>query len=191
MKKPISLVVFDLDDTLTVGLDGGYIAGVDYQDPGRSDYTFRRVDETHLIRNDGQRFILYPEVPGVLRTLYGRGVLISLASYNHAPPVFAALQTLDLFEFFEHTVVAWSGQKDRMVLQILQAFTQDGYIVSPENTLFIDDDQPGRYRRQMAEIGVNFLQRGVDLHSLDELLDHPDYIFVPAQKRDLPAGDLQ
>jgi predicted phosphatase len=109
--------------------------------------------------------------------------LLSLASYNHAPPVFAALQALDLFEFFEHPVVEWSGQKDQMLLQVLHAFARDGYVVSPESTLFVDDDQPGRYRQQMAEIGVNFLQRGVDLHSLDELLDHPDYTFVPGQKR--------
>lgn len=178
---PISLVVFDFDDTLTVGLDGGYICGVDYVDPGRSDYTFRRVDETHLERNDGQRFRLFPEVPRVLRALREHGALISLASYNHAPPVYAALQALGLFDLFQHPVVVFNGEKDRMLLQILQAFTQDGYVVQPENTLFVDDDPLGHYRQQMARIGVNFLQRGVDIHSLDELLDHPDYIFVPTR----------
>jgi len=182
-RTPISLVVFDFDDTLTVGLDGGYICGVDYIDPGRSDYTFRRVDETHLERNDGQRFRLFSEVPQVLQALHAQGTLISLASYNHAPPVFAALQTLGLFELFQYPVVVFHGEKDRMLQQILQSFNQDGYVVLPENTLFVDDDPLGHYRRQMAGIGVNFLQRGVDIQSLDELLDHPNYVFVPAQHR--------
>lgn len=172
---PISLVVFDLDDTLLHGLDGGYVCGVDYADAGRSDYTFTRLDALHLRRNDGQRFELYPEVPALFDALRRRGVLISLASYNHPEPVWRALQALDLLDYFQHPVVEWSGRKDLMLQRILAALAAQGYTIHPANALFVDDDLSGHYRQQMAEIGVHFLQRWVDLHHLDELLRLPQF----------------
>jgi hypothetical protein len=69
-----------------------------------------------------------------------------------------------------------------MLRTILRSFTQDGYLVSPETTLFIDDDYRGLYRGQMASIGVHFLQKGVDIQDLNKLLDHPRFRLVSAQK---------
>lgn len=179
---PISLVVFDGDDTLWYGLDGGYISGRDYRDPGRSDYSFHRLDSLHIQRDDGQRFRLYPEVPALLPELIRRNVLISLASYNHRPPVLAALKAFEIDHFFEHPVVEWNSRKDQMIKTILREFTRSNYLVSAFSTLFIDDDSHGRYRQQMAAIGVHFLQKGVDINKLDDLLAHPRFQLVPAQK---------
>jgi magnesium-dependent phosphatase-1 len=176
----ISLVVFDLDDTLFRGLDGGYICGVDYADDGRTDYTFTRLDESCLLRNDGQRFQVYAGVLPLLEELKRWGILISLASYNHPQPVYRALQAFGLFEYFQHPVVEWSGRKDRMIQRILSDFASEGYSIGPENTLFIDDDLPGHYRKQMAEIGVHFLQPGVDIQSLDEILKLPQFEWIRA-----------
>jgi predicted phosphatase len=78
--------------------------------------------------------------------------------------------------------VEWNGRKDKMLRNIMRRFTQDGFLVSPDTTLFIDDDYRGLYRGQMASIGVHFLQKGVDIHDLNELLDHPHYRLVAAQK---------
>ena len=69
-----------------------------------------------------------------------------------------------------------------MIRRIFTGFRQDGLLVYPHTTLFIDDDHSGRYRPQMAAIGVHFLQKDVDIHDLSELLDHPRYKLVPAQK---------
>lgn len=171
----ILLVVFDVDDTLLHGLDGGYVCGVDYADSGRSDYTFVHLDAHTLQRNDGQRFELYAEVPALLSELRRRGVRLSLASYNHPEPVWRALQAFDLLDYFQHPVVEWSGRKDLMLQRILADFAADGTAIQPGNALFVDDDQPGRYRKQMAEIGVHFLQRGVDIQRLDEMLALPQF----------------
>lgn len=183
MSKPINLIVFDADDTLWQGLDGGFIAGVNYQDEGRDDYTFHRLDELHIQRNDGQRFRLFPEVPGLFPELVRRGVLISLASYNRAGTLQRAMQTFEMTHFFQHPAVAWSSRKDCMLQSILKKFDQDGYHVTPQSTLFIDDDIHGKYRPQMAEMGINFLQRGVDIQDLSEILDHPEYFLIPVQKK--------
>lgn len=185
MIKPpiaISLVVFDGDDTLWEGLDGGYISGTDYLDPGRDDYRFHKLDELYIQRSDGQRFRLFPEVRSLLPELVRRGVLISLASYNFPEPVYNALKAFEIEHFFQHPVVEWSSQKDRMIKTILRNFSRDGYLVHPRMTLFIDDDHSGRYRQQMASIGVHFLQKGVDIQDLNELLDHPRFSLVPIQK---------
>jgi magnesium-dependent phosphatase-1 len=180
--RAINLVVFDADDTLWYGLDGGYISGLDYRDDGRDDYTFHRLDDLHIQRNDGKRFRLYSETPLVLAELVRRNALISLASYNRLAPTLSALQAFELERFFHHPVIQWSGRKDMMLQTILHNFTQDGYRVSPATSLFIDDDQSGHYRKQMASIGVNFLQRGVDILDLTEILDHPAYTIVPATR---------
>ena len=183
MKKLINLVVFDADDTLWVGLDGGFIAGINYQDEGSEAYTFHLLDKTHIQRDDGQRFRLFGEVPDVLAELHQQGVLISLASYNHPGPTVRALKTFGLYHFFQHMMIEFHGHKDRMLQNILHDFQQDGFAVAPHTTLFIDDDMNGKYRQQMAAIGVNFLQRGADIHNLSEILNHPDYNFQPATKK--------
>jgi magnesium-dependent phosphatase-1 len=180
MPKPINLVVFDADDTLWVGLDGGYIAGVDYQDNGRDDYTFHRLDNFHIQRSDGQRFMLYREVPGILEELLQRGTLISLASYNHKGPATRALQAFGIDHYFRNMVIEFHNQKDRMLQNILHSFHNDGYEVAPGTTLFIDDDQKGKYRQQMTAIGVNFLQRGTDIQDLTALQEHPEFVFQSA-----------
>lgn len=175
----INLVVFDADDTLWYGADGGYIAGIDYHDKGSDSYTFRAIDQYTIQRDDGQRFCLYFEVPNVLSELHQRGILISLASYNHSGTALRALQTFGIDLFFKHMVIEFHSQKDRMLLNILQGFCEDGFYVTPSSTLFIDDDRKGSYRHQMARIGVNFLQRGTDIQNLTEILDHPDFILQP------------
>lgn len=186
MTHKISLVVFDGDDTLWYGLDGGFISGVTYQDADGSEaYTFQKVDELTLRRNDGQRFRLYSEVPAVLAKLKQRGVLISLASYNRTRPVLGALALFGLDDFIKYPVVEWHGQKDQMILSILQRFAQDGYAVEPQQTLFIDDDHSGKYRQQMAAIGAFFMQKGVDITDLNQLFDSESLALHPATKKPL------
>jgi magnesium-dependent phosphatase-1 len=183
VKQKISLVVLDGDDTLWYGLDGGFISGVTYQDVGRDNFTFTPLSPDVIQRSDGQRFQLFPEVRSVLNELHARGALVSLASYNCPAPVYNALKAFGLQEQFQHPVVEWSSQKDHMLKQIIRAFQEDGFAVEPANTLFIDDDRYGRYRPQMARLGVAFLQRGVDIHDLSEILEHPQYEIVTALRK--------
>jgi HAD superfamily phosphatase (TIGR01681 family) len=181
-QRDISLVVFDGDDTLWHGLDGGYISGVDYLDSGRDDYTFQPVNDHHILRDDGQRFELYPEIPSLLAELARREILISLASYNHRTPTLNAMQAFGILHFFQYATIVWSDKKDLMLLDILQRFAHAGYGgLRPENTLFIDDDPEGHYRRQMASIGIAFLQKGSDIDDLCRLLDHPSFVLQPAR----------
>jgi predicted phosphatase len=121
-------------------------------------------------------------VPKILPELVQRGVLISLASYNHTIPLMRTLEAFGISNYFQHPVVEWNGRKDKMLRTILRSFTQAGYLVSPETTLFIDDDYRGLYRRQMASIGIHFLQKGVDILDLNDLLNHPRFRLVSSQK---------
>jgi magnesium-dependent phosphatase-1 len=178
----ISLVVFDGDDTLWTGLDGGYISGTGYTDYDRDDFSFRPLKPLLIQRDDGQRFKLFPEVPGLLAALIQRGVLVSLASYNHTKPLLRTLDAFGISSYFQHPVIEWNARKDKMLRNIMRSFTQDGFLVSPQTTLFIDDDYRGLYRGQMASIGVHFLQKGVDILDLNDLLAHPRYHLVAAQK---------
>jgi len=178
----ISLIVFDCDDTLWFGMDGAYISGVDYWDEGSEDFTFQKIDPLTIRRNDGRRFQLFPEVPEMLQALNKQGVLLSIASYNHRAPVMEALRAYEIENFFTHPVVEWHSQKDRMLKFILNECRRDGYLVRPETTLFIDDDMKGAYRAQMNACGVHFLQRGVDIHDLTLLLNHPNFNLAPVQK---------
>ena len=183
MLQSINLVVLDADDTLWVGLDGGYIAGVDYNDEGSDEYIFHRLDDFHIQRNDGQRFRLYSEVPGVLAELHKRGTLLSLASFNHSGTATRALQAFGIHHFFQNMAIEFNSHKDRMLQNILLDFKNDGFDVAPQKTLFIDDDLKGKYRQQMAAIGVNFLQRGKDIQDLSEILEHPNYLIQTATKK--------
>ncbi len=178
----ISLIVFDGDDTLWFSLDGAYISGVDPWDEGRQDYTFHQTDRLTIQRNDGPRFQLYPEVPDLLIELSRRNILLSLASFNHFDPVMNALGAFGIEHFFIHPIVEWHSQKDKMLKSVLHACSEKGFLVSPETTLFIDDDMKGIYRSQMASSGIHFLQRGVDIHDLSQLLDHPSFHLAPVQK---------
>jgi magnesium-dependent phosphatase-1 len=178
----ISLIVFDGDDTLWYGLDGGFISGVDYRDPGRTDFTFNKSGFDEILRSDGQRFHLFPEIRSTLDELTNKNVLISMASYNHRQPVMAALKAFEILDYFLQPCVEWSSKKDQMIKTIHGNLKRDGFLVAPETTLFVDDDHMGRYREQMAGIGVHFLQRGVDIQDLKQLLDHPVYKLVPYQK---------
>jgi len=92
------------------------------------------------------------------------------------------LQAFNVIGYFQHLAVEWNSRKDKMIISILRSFTRDGYLVSPDTTLFIDDDYRGIYRGQMASIGVHFLQKGVDILDLNDLLDHPRFKLVPPQK---------
>jgi magnesium-dependent phosphatase-1 len=178
----ISLIVFDCDDTLWFGMDGAYISGVDFWDEGRQDFTFQKIDRLTIRRNDGLRFQLFPEVLDLLEALERRNVLLSIASYNHRPPVMDALRAFGIEQFFFHPVIEWHSQKDKMLKTILNACRKEGYLVSPETTLFIDDDMKGIYRTQMNSCGIHFIQRGVDIQDLAKLLEHPGFNLVPVQR---------
>ncbi len=174
---PIHLVVFDFDDTLCFGLDGGYISGGD--EPPTDAFTFALDGPDTLHRSDGKRFRLFPETRPLLDELHRRQVAVSLASYNHPRSTFAALNAWHLTGYLRHPVVEWSGNKARMLERIIAALQAEGLPAAPHTTLFIDDDGAGRYRHQMAVIGVNFLQIGVDIHQLNELLDRFDVRSFP------------
>ncbi len=178
----INLIVFDGDDTLWFGLDGGYISGINYSDYGSDTYTFRRIGEDFIERNDGQRFRLYPEVRSLLANLMNMKLLISLASYNHPSPVEKALHAFEINQFFLHPVIEYSSQKDKMLKAILRKFSQSGWLVKPSTTLFIDDDHQNRYLKQMEFIGVHFLKKSSDITNLNELINNPKFQLVPAQK---------
>ncbi len=161
------LIIFDGDDTLWQGLDGGNISDNGDGDwHGSNDYTYAATnDHDTIARNDGQRLRLFPETRAVLAELGGREVLVALCTFNHPDPVRRALDAWQLSGHFHHIEAAWSSDKEAMLRNILATTG-----VSAAEAVFIDDD-PGRgHREQAARAGVRFLKKGTDVTDLRQVL---------------------
>lgn len=177
--RKIELVIFDLDDTLLYCMDeppDDHIALSDNgSGPGSPDYTFRPVVGfgRTIQRDDGRRFVLFPEVPDILRQLDDAGIHMSLASFNYPRPVFRALEALDILQFFKHPVTAWTPRKGLMIELILASFDTDrrlkrqGKLVQPverARVLFVDNST--RYYEDATRAGISFFH----LRSHEDLL---------------------
>ncbi len=164
------LIIFDGDETLWYGLDGGNISDNGEGDYiGSNDYEYSCPPDSNpdvIVRNDSKRLQLYPETRAVLAHLCNRGVLVALCTYNHPAPTHRALAAWNLADQFDHVEAVWSADKEQMLRDILTTTH-----VQPIDAIFIDDD-PGRGHRQQSErVGIRFLKRGTDITDLNQVLD--------------------
>lgn len=183
----MKLVIFDGDETLWYGLDGGNVSdNGDCDYVGSNDYEFACPPAGNpdiIVRNDGKRLQLFPETRAVLRELGNRDVLIALCTYNHPQPTYSALAAWKLTDRFDHIEAAWSPDKEHMLRNVLRATG-----IGPIDAIFVDDD-PGRGHREQAErVGIRFLKRGSDITDLNQVLamvapDEPEELINPLIER--------
>jgi magnesium-dependent phosphatase-1 len=160
---PIGLVIFDCDNTLW-----------DHDDVSTLQLPFRKVDDDTVADARGEEVHLAPGARKALEALRRRGILLSIASWNHPEPVFAIFELLGLTGFFMHPKVEFHPNKDRMVAALLEELAAEGIPLSPEEVLFIDD-RPEQLRRVREGVGpVRILRAGVEITDLREVLTKLD-----------------
>jgi predicted phosphatase len=170
---PFRLLILDGDDTLWQPVDGICCSDRTVDDAvGWSHFTYQPAptDPDLLIRDDGVRFRLTPGARAVLHTVTTAGGACALASFNHRPNIERALTAWGIRPAFAQVVAHWHTRKDEMLREILEGEEARDHPVTPAATLFVDDDPEGRYRAYAARLGVRFLQMGVDIQDLWEVL---------------------
>lgn len=155
----IKLVVFDCDNTLW-----------DHHDVSTLRLPFRKIDERTVVDARGEPVHLTPGAREALQALRQRGVLVSIASWNHPEPASAIFDLLDLRKYFTRPKVEFHPLKDRMISTLLTELAADGQAVGPEEVLFVDD-RPEQLQRVRDGVGpVQTLQAGIDITDLRQVL---------------------
>lgn len=107
---------------------------------------------------------LRPEVPGILKTLDERGILLSVASRNDHAAAFAKLREMRLDDYFLYPQINWSS-KAASVAQIAKDLN-----LALDSFAFVDDQPFEREEVAFSHPGVLC----IDSADLEDLLDRPE-----------------
>ncbi|HEU5298572.1 MAG TPA: magnesium-dependent phosphatase-1 [bacterium] len=157
----VKLVVFDCDRTLW-----------DHANVSELTLPFRKIDEETVADAAGTRVRLFPGARDVLDALRGRGILISIASWNRPEPVAAVLEALGLSGYFTRPKVEFHPYKEKTIAALLDELRAEGHALQPDEVLFVDDRAVhlDRVRRMVGP--VRTLQPGATLTDLRDVLAH-------------------
>ena len=158
---PARLVIFDCDLTLW-----------DHHNVSELSLPFVRVDDQTVQDAQGVRVRLRPGARELLEGLRHRGVLASVASWNHPEPVFAIFDLLDLTSFFVRPKVEAHPHKDRTIAATLHELARDGMALRPDEVVFVDDKPMHLTQVRQALGPIQTLQVGVDVTDLRDVLTH-------------------
>jgi magnesium-dependent phosphatase-1 len=167
------LIAFDGDETLWTPLS---VVNLSDRTPtdnvGRPDFVFKPTPQNPLIaeRDDGALFALRPEARSVMEALRKRGVLVGVISYNHEGNVRRILEAFGILSLVDYVVAQWHSDKNRMLLKMLAMARADGRSIEPSEAMLVDDDPFHIYRGQYARLGAGFVQFGVDITDLRQVL---------------------
>lgn len=113
---------------------------------------------------------LRPGARELLTGLRARGVLVSVATWNHPEPVFAIFDLLGLTSFFVRPKVEAHPHKDRTIGATLQELAGDGVALQPHEVIFVDDKPMHLAQVRQALGPIQTLQAGVDVTDLRDVL---------------------
>jgi predicted phosphatase len=170
---PFRLLILDGDHTLWWPVDDICCSDRTVDDrEGWPHFTYRAdpTDPDLIHREDGVRFRLTPHARTTIEAVTAAGGACAMASYNYAGNIDRALIAWGLRGHFTQIVAHWHSRKGEMLAEILEAEAARGHAVDPADALFVDDDPYGKYRRYAESLGIRFLQMGVDIADLGEVL---------------------
>ncbi|MDQ7859660.1 MAG: magnesium-dependent phosphatase-1 [Armatimonadota bacterium] len=134
----------------------------------------RRVATDAVEDQAGVRVTLFPGVHRTLEGLRQRGLIVACASWNEPEPVEEIFTLLDLGRYFDHRKVEPHPHKDRTIRALLDELRGRGTALEPDQVLYVDDRRLHLEAVRAAVGGIRFLQYGVDIRALDELLSYLD-----------------
>ncbi len=160
---PVRLVILDLDLTLW-----------DHRNVTALVRPFRRVGDDAIADQDGVRVSLFPGVRPLLDGLRDRGLIVACASWNDPRPVEEILDLLHLGHYFDHKKVEPHPHKQQTVSALFSELAEAGVRLAPEEVLYVDDRTIHLDAVRAAVGPIRFLQFGVDIRTLDEVLAYLD-----------------
>lgn len=159
----VRLVILDLDLTLW-----------DHRNVTALARPFRRVGDDAIEDQSGVRVSLFPGVRPLLDGLRERGFIVACASWNDPPAVEEIFDLLNLGHYFDHKKVEPHPHKQQTIGALLSELASSGITLSPDEVLYVDD-RTIHLDAVRATVGpIRFLQYGVDIRSLDEVLVYLD-----------------
>ncbi len=165
----VRLVILDCDRTLW-----------DHHNVTELHPPFARLDAATVTDANGVAVRLLPGATALLEALRGRGILISIVSWNEPAPVFAILDLLGLRDYFVRPKVEFHPYKERMVVELLAELSADGVPLRADEILYVDDRALHLRRVRRAVGPVQVLRAGVDIRNLREVLTYLDGAGRPA-----------
>ena len=159
----VRLVILDLDRTLW-----------DHGDASDLVRPFRRVAEDAIEDRHGVRVTLSPGARRLLEGLRARKLVIVCASWNELQPVDEIFDLLELDRFFDHKKVEPHPRKQETIGALFRELAEAGMALAPDEALYVDDRTRHLDAVRAAVGPVRFLHYGVDIRSLDEVLNFLD-----------------
>lgn len=159
----IRLVVLDCDLTLW-----------DHPNVTALALPLRRAEDDAVEDQAGVRVRLFPGVRRALEGLRARGLIVACASWNEPRPVDEIFALLELGRYFDHRKVEPHPHKDRTIGALLGELRDLGVALAPDQVLYVDDRRLHLDAIRAAVGEIRFLQYGVDIRSLDEVLAYLD-----------------
>lgn len=159
----VRLVVLDCDLTLWDNPDVTALAR-----------PFRRVDEDAVEDREGVRVTLFPDARSLLDGLRRRGLVVACASWNEPEAVEQIFALLGLTGSFDFRKVENHPHKHQTIAALLDELARRGTGLRPDEVLYVDDRRI-HLDEIYARVGpVRFLQYGVDIQRLSEVLEYLD-----------------
>jgi magnesium-dependent phosphatase-1 len=160
---PIRLVILDLDLTLW-----------DHRNVTALVRPFRRIGDDAIEDQSGVRVTLFPGVRTLLDGLRERGLIVACASWNDPRPVEEIFDLLNLGHYFHHKKIEPHPHKQQTIGALFGELAASGITLAPDEVLYVDDRRIHLDAIREAVGPVRFLQYGVDIKGLDEVLAYLD-----------------
>ncbi len=135
---------------------------------------FMQIDADTVKDAQGSEVRLVPGARELLRELRTRGILISIASWNHPVPVFTLLELFGLTEYFTRPKVEPHPYKERTIGALLEEFAAEGIQLQPHEVLYVDDRALHLRRVRDAHGPIRTVRSGSDVLDLREVVRYLD-----------------
>jgi len=159
----VRLVVLDCDLTLW-----------DHRNVSALARPFQRVGEDVVEDQHGVRVALFPQVRTLLEGLRQRRMIVACASWNEPAFVDEIFAALNLGRYFDHKKVEPHPEKHRTIAALLDELAARGVRLEPDEVLYVDDRRIHLDAINETVGAIGFLQYGVDIRALDEVLEYLD-----------------